>query len=313
MKLELRNKVLAGTLVVLVVMAAAILFFDGIGGQVDKDVFKIDNLAAIDRIQFKSQGRDVELSFNGSRWLVNKDYDADDQLVTVLFATLQQVEAKRKVATSLSDSIASMLKRTGIKVSLFTGSDIEMELFVGGNAGKKETYFMTTDNIPYIMSIQGYRVYVAGVFELDQNGWRDKRIFNFNWRNFKKLSAQFTDPAKKGFVIEDQGFGFDITNTTGTDTTRLNDYLDAISLLVANDIISQGENEVYDSVLQTRPALTIEILDLGDNKFSLDLYEPINGDDQVAGKMNGNEGVLFDRQQVLPLLQGREYFLIKHP
>lgn len=294
-------------------VATVILLFRGKGNQLDKDVFKIDNLSAIDRIQFQSQGRVVELNFNGSRWLVNKDFDADDQLVTVLFATLQQVEVKRKVAASLSDSIANSLKRTGTIVSLFVGADLEKEMLVGGNAGKTEAYFISNDNIPYLMVIPGYRVYAAGVFELDQNGWRDKRIFNFNWRNFKKLTAQFSDPKRKGFVIEDNGFGFDINNTTGTDTTRLNDYLDVVSLLMAKNFVTQGENQAYDSVLQTRPEVTIEILDLGDNKFSLELYEPIKGDGQVAGKLNGAEGVLFDRQQVLPLQRGRDYFLIKRP
>ena len=313
MKQELKNKILLGTLLALVVVATVILLFNGEDNNVVKDIFKIDNLSAIDRIQFQSQGRVVALSFNGSRWLVNKDFDADDQLVTVLFATLQQVEVKRKVAASLNDSVANNLKKVGIKVSLFVGPDIVKEIFIGGNAAKTEAYFMTTDNIPYVMTIPGYRVYAAGVFELDQNGWRDKRMFNFNWRNFKKLTAQFSDPNRKGFVIEDNGSGFDINNTTGTDTTRLNNYLDAVSLLMAKNFITPGENQVYDSVLQTRPEIIIEILDLGDNKFNLDLYAPIKGDGQVVGKLNGTEGVLFDRQQVLPLQIGRDYFLIKSP
>ncbi|HEY5691391.1 MAG TPA: DUF4340 domain-containing protein [Cyclobacteriaceae bacterium] len=313
MKQEQKNKILIGTLLAMVMVAAVILLFKSKNDQVDKGVFKMDNLAAIDRIQFESQGQGVELSFNGSRWLVNNDYDADDQMVTVLFATLQQVEVKRKVAASRSDSIATRLKKNGTKVSLFIGTNLEKEMLVGGNAGRTEAYFMTNDNIPYLMAVPGYRVYAGGVFELDQNGWRDKRIFNFNWRNFKKLTAQFSDSNRKGFEIEDMGFGFDINNTTGTDTTKLNDYLDAVSLLMAKNFINSGENEQYDSILQAKPDVIIEILDLGDNKFSLNLYRPIKGDEQVVGKLNGTEGVLFDRQQVLPLQRGQDYFLIKSP
>lgn len=310
---EKKNKILIGTLLALTIAVVVILSFRGKNDMVEKGLFKIDNLAAVDRIEFESQGQRVELSFNGSRWLVNSDYDADDQMVTVLFATLQQVEVKRKVAASMSDSIASRLKKGSTKVSLFIGADLEKEIFVGGNARKTETYFMTNDNTPYLMAIPGYRVYAGGVFELDQNGWRDKRIFNFNWRNFKKLTVQFSDPKQKGFEIEDSGNGFDISSTTGTDTTKLNDYLDAVSLLMAKKFINSGENERYDSLLQTRPDIIIEILDLGDNKFSLDLFDPIQGDEQVVGKLNGAEGVLFDRQQVLPLYRGRDYYLIKRP
>ncbi len=41
------------------------------------------------------------------------------------------------------------------------------------------------------MNIPGYRVYVSGIFELDESGWREKRVFAFNWQNFQKLDAHF--------------------------------------------------------------------------------------------------------------------------
>lgn len=308
-----KNKLLAGTLLVLIAAASAMIWSSGEGEQIDKNIFRVDNLTEIDKVTFQSKGEVIELSFNGSRWLVNQSYDADDQMVTVLFATLQQVEVKRSVAAGLADAIANRLRQDGVKVTLYAGAESELEIYVGGNVNKTEAYIMDMNNRPFVMNIPGYRVYAAGVFELDQNGWREKRIFNFNWRNFKKLKAQFADPAKKGFEIEDQGFGFDITNTTGTDTTKLNDYLDAISLLMAERYIVPGVDLQLDSLLLTQPELTIEVLDLGRNKLSLDLYTEQSKDGEVVGRLNGLEGVIFDPEQVLPLKRDRDYFLLKHP
>jgi hypothetical protein len=66
-------------------------------------------------------------------------------------------------------------------------------------------------------------------------------------------------------------------------------------------------------LLNTTPTLTIEILDVGNNKFSLDIYKPLDGDRQVVGKINEKEGVIFELEQVLPILRSRGYFLIKSP
>ena len=312
LKQEKKNKILTGTLIALIISVSIILLLSSNRSAVDKERFRIANLAEVDKVVFESNER-VELVFNGSRWLVDEDYRADDQLVTVLFATLQQVEAKRKVAASMVDSIARSLRENGVKVSLYRGSNLEGEFIAGGNAAKTEAYFMDSKEEPFVMTIPGYRVYVSGIFELDQKGWRDKRIFNFNWRNFKSLHAQFNGADAQSFQVEDLGNGFDILNTTGTDTTKLNDYLDAVSLLVAKDFIRPGKNKAYDSMLQTTPELTIEISDLGDNKFTLDIYHPLEGDELVAGKLNGSEGVVFDIRQVASILRARQYFMASRP
>lgn len=299
----------------MVLSLAATFFYTFLAPKedLDKKIFKIADLSSVDRILLTSGRDSVDLSFNGSRWLVNKDYDADDQLVTVLFATLQQAESKRKVATSIVDSVTQSIKSQGIKVSLYKEGMRVKELYVGGNTGKTETYFFDEDNGPYVMAIPGYRVYVAGVFEVGSGGWRDKRIFNFNWRNFKKLKATNANQPNQNFEIEDTGFGFDLVNSTGTDTTRLNDYLDAVSLVMAREFVEPGSNSIYDSILNTSPLITIEVFDLGDNIFRLDVYPPLVNDSYVLGRLNGFDPIIFDRNQVLPILKSRDYFMKKSP
>ena len=313
MKREGKNKVLAISLVVLSLTAIMLFAFLGQDEGVDKDIFKIENLSSVDRILFTSVRDTINLSFNGSRWLVNKDYNADDQLVTVLFATLQQAESKRRVAASLVDSVTQRIKLTGVKVELYQEDVVVKELYVGGNANKSETYFFDDSNGPYVMAIPGYRVYVAGVFEVETGGWRDKRIFNFNWRNFKKLKTTNLNQPNQNFEIEDNGYGFDLVNTAGTDTTRLNDYLDAVSLLMAKDFVKKGSNPIYDSISQTSPLVTIEVFDLGDNKHLLDLFAPIKEDPNVVGKLDDLDLVIFNRQQIFPVLKSRDYFMKKSP
>lgn len=291
----------------LIVLAVLLFFYQDNQQEVDKSIFKVENLSLIDRVELLSANSEVELSFSGSKWLVNKSQEADEQLITVLFATLQQAEPKRMVANNLKDSVSNLLMKNGVKLNLYQGDVLVKSFYAGGNETKTEAYFMDESG-PYIMTIPGYRVYVSGVFELEANGWRDKRIFNFNWRNFKKLTAEFSRQPDQNFTISDQGAGFDLVNSPPSDTTRLNDYLDAVSLLIAKEYLTSGRVPFYDSLLQTTPIATISVYDLGDNALTLDLYPPVEGDPDALGRMNGTDPVLFGRAQVMPILKTRDYF-----
>ena len=144
------------------------------------------------QVTLQSDAVTISLEFNGGRWSVNEKYSADPAMIEVLFATLQQAEPKRPLAVSQSDSIASHLRKEGVKVSLLSNGSLVKTFFAGGNTARNQAYFLGEDEkVPYLMNIPGYRVYVSGIFELDESGWREKRVFAFNWRNFQQLEASF--------------------------------------------------------------------------------------------------------------------------
>ncbi len=275
--------------------------------KVDKTIFRVNDLKVVDKISFESKHGSVELKLNGAHWKINNTFDADRNLIEVLFATLQQAEPKRAVASILKDSIAAELKSSGTKVSLFTGNNIIKSFYAGGNPAKTQAYFKTEEGEPYIIVIPGYRVYTSGIMELDENGWREKRIFNFNWRNFKKLSASFPDETKQNFEIAliDKYFG--IKGLAQSDTTKLNTYLDAVSLLSADKFIMPGMSKLYDSLMSTQPAMKIEVNDVADRVYALTIYHHIKNNPNVLGK-SGDDFVLFNFQKIVPIVRGRDYF-----
>ena len=119
MSQEKKNKALVASLGGLIVLAVALFFYQSDSQEVDKNIFKVQDLSSVDRVTLSSATEEVELSFSGSKWLVNKNQEADEQLITVLFATLQQAEPKRQVANNLKDSITSMLLKEGVKLNLY--------------------------------------------------------------------------------------------------------------------------------------------------------------------------------------------------
>ncbi|NJN41096.1 MAG: hypothetical protein HC811_01445 [Flammeovirgaceae bacterium] len=130
------------------------------------------------------------------------------------------------------------MRQSGINVSLYSEGEVITNFVAIGNPGKTESYIMEVD-VPEVVVIPGYRVYVNYVFELPEYAWKQKRIFDFNWRNFKSLQVSFSEMNNDGFTIELDGGYFDITGSIETDTTRLNDFLDAVSLLEADEAVSE--------------------------------------------------------------------------
>ena len=201
--------------------------------------FQVQDLGAVSRVRLTSDSTEVSLSYDGARWRVNDTVTADADLISVLFATLQQATPKRGVARAHQDSIFQHLKSSGVTVSLFDGQELVKRFVAGGNASKTQAYFGDPETGEvFVMSIPGYRVYVSGILELGKDGWRDKFVFNFNWRNFKRLEATWPDLPSDNFAVSMQRGSFGIEGMPEADTAKLNTFLDNVSLLTVDEYFS---------------------------------------------------------------------------
>jgi len=276
---------------------------------VDKTIFKVSDLTSVDEVTLESNANKITLKYDGGKWMVDDRYAADRQLIELLFATVQQVEPKRAVAKVLRDSLQQALEKTGVKVSLIAAGKTVKSFYAGGNSQKTQAYLqLVPGGEPYLVTIPGYRVYASGIFELDKNGWRDKRIFNFNWRNFKDLKAFHAADPRQDFTVEFGGQYFGVKDLTTVDTLKLNNYLDAVSLIQAQQFgITGNRSKQYDSLLTTAPLVRLEVRDVADNVFSLSLYNALPHDQQVLGRL-GDEPVLFNKREASAIEKTRDYF-----
>lgn len=297
-------------LVVLVTVTVGVFFVFNTDTStvVDKALFKLSDFSTIDKVILEKDQKAIELKFDGARWKVN-DQLADRSMIDVLFATLQQVEPKRPVAESLSDSIAAVLDSNGVVVKLYEGENLQKEFIAGGNATKTQAYFKYPDEEnSYVMMIPGYRVYASGIFELPEYGWKDRFVFNFNWRNFKSLKASFPHAPKNDFEVAMGESYFEILGMTAVDTTKLNDFLDAISLVEVDQYIDQDDVIGYDSLLAANPMMKVEVSDISGKTYSLSLYDQPN-QPQVLSLIQGIHPAYIDKKKVVGLLKERAWFM----
>jgi hypothetical protein len=156
-----------------------------------------------------------------------------------------------------------------------------------------------------VVTIPGYRVYLASIFELNANDWRDKRIFNFNWQNFKSLSASFPSEPQQNFTIsfKDQYFGID--GLPLADTTKLNNYLDAVSLAQGDRIVSKEDASLSESAT---PDFQIEVNDIANRSFLLKVFTK---PDQAIGQFNDSTFFLLNPGVIENIGRRKNYFLLK--
>ena len=276
--------------------------------DVDKTIFKNFDLNTIDSISLESPKGNVVLTYNGSRWRVNGKFAADASMIDVLFATLQQAEPRRPLAMALRDSVVLNLKETGVKVSLTAAGTVIESFFAGGNVAKIQAYFLDTEgDTPYLMTIPGYRVYVSGIFELPESGWRDKIVFGFNWRNFQRLEMSFPERPSDNFVVAMDKNYFSIQGLTQVDTTKLNDFLDDVSLLSVEDYLMP--NEISDSLSGVHPIVSVVVTDIGKREYRLRLYRPIGPGRQWYGLIDETQWALFQENKMGAVIRPRNFFV----
>lgn len=290
-------------------MALLLFFLNRKENAVDVNLFRVADFTQIDKVVFTRQRDTVELKFDGTRWSVN-NHLADRRMIDVLFATLQQAQPKRPVAESIRDSINNELEKDGSLVSLFAGEEIEKEFFAGGNSTKTQTYFKNKDEEKsYVVVIPGYRVYAGGVFELDETDWKDKYVFSFNWRNFQSLTSTIPN-SKSDFEIAMGKIYYEVKGVPSVDTTKLNDFLDAVSLLTVDQYVKNEKNSEYDSLLATPPIMRIDVSDVSGKNYSLSLFE-MDDEALVMGSIQGTQLAFIDRRKLIPIVKSQNWFVKK--
>jgi hypothetical protein len=305
-----KNIQLLVSLSVMILAIALVYIFNPFNTQssVDKTIFQIPDLEKIDRVVLQSSHEKTELKFNGTKWLVN-GFDADPQLIKVLFATLKQTEAKRKAAAHQQDSLQEKFLKDGTNVSCFEGDKLIKKFWSWGDVQKSETYFGLSGEAPYLVVIPGYRVFIASVFALKQNDWRNKRLFNFNWQNIKSLEVNFSADQKQNFKASFSNGIFGIEGIK-TDTTKLDVFMDALFELRAEKILTAEQIKKYDSLLMQNIAEHISITDIGNQKYELSIFPLSKGSAKLVAKRNE------DVVEINPLLlreifRTKDYFKLK--
>ena len=90
-----RNVKLLGSFFLLSLATVFVFYFINTDQSgIDKSIFKVLDQNLIDKITLSSSHGNVELKFNGAKWIVNTNHPVDPQLATVFFCNHSTSRAK---------------------------------------------------------------------------------------------------------------------------------------------------------------------------------------------------------------------------
>ena len=293
-----KNKKLLGVFVLLLISNLIFLFVRGksSGVSFNEQKFALMDTAGVSFIKLN----DIKLSRGPQGlWLVDEEYAVDPNLDRLLFSILNRVRVQKPVEVPQEE---------GIKVEI--SGDQPMTYHVWGNPTKTRTYFsLEGDDEVYQVQIPGYNEYVGGIFELKKDQWRDRLVLNESWRTIQNLQLDYLDEGKKDINIKFDKDFFLVEGVQQLDSNAVVEYLNQFQYFQANEWVSKGRFEQYDS-LSTKPVLAklnIESINY-DLPIMLEIYPKLPGD-RIYLVMTYDESmfVVDDRRMSQILLQNKDF------
>jgi hypothetical protein len=280
----------------------------------DEKLFSIQDTSQVERIVISSNHFINELKKEDNDWIVNGKYRLDEGLRRVLLPVLREIRIRRSVAGSSKDHVVELLKQKGVRVDIFGQSGLISSFISGGIHEENLTYFKKTDNgQPYVVHLPGYESYLAGLFEITENDWRDRIVMSINWQSLNEVKMAYPDDAENDFAIKAGGNFFSIPGINSIDSARVFDYLQDAQFVLTDKYLNNGEMPFYDSLAMTRPFAILSLQDIGQKQPETLAFYPRQDDGRyLLGKTGAGQMALFEYNRVKNLFAKMEEFEKQH-
>lgn len=286
------------------------------GGQrtssFDRDLFQVSDTAAIERIQIEQVDESIVVLKTDKGWTVRDSLKADESLVQVLGAILSQVQVVRPVSQINLEDIRKDMMEKGSKVEIGMAGQTR-KFYTGGNTSKSQAYFAdeTLEDI-YIVGIPGYNNYLSGIFELSANQWRDRVLFDSDFRTLKLWRINYLADEKTDLELYFEGREIKVRGIVDADSATVNNYVSDLSGFQVNDYLDAGQFPRYDSLLSVQHLAILEIKDIDANKnHQLKLYPKIAGERFYMLESAKNDRIVIDEKRIEKLLKEPQSFATK--
>ncbi|WP_258105807.1 hypothetical protein [Marinoscillum sp. MHG1-6] len=296
--MEKKNKLLLTLIMVVVAINLGLFLVPKKGSSVsfDERMFVLPDTASVDQISFVGEN-EYSLTESNGRWLVNEDNPVDEGLMRLLMSIMQRVRVKRPVAE---------VSQEGVKV-IFGNNDAN-SFVVSGNATRTKTYF-TQGGKSYEVEIPGYRDYLASIFELHPDQWRDRLVLDESWRTIQELKLDYVEGDDRGFDIRFNDEFFVVENVSPIDSSGVVEYLNQFQYLQANERISVGRFPKYDTLAKATPLALLSIESINSlETMTYKIYEKLPGEGFHLVVGPDGEMLIFDQRRVSQILRKRDDF-----
>jgi len=285
--------------IILLIGNLVLVFTDGFqkSASFDDELFVIENINEINAVLISRRDERIELIKEGPTWKLNSAFEADQNFLQVLFSILNQVKVKRAVG-SLDEPPSG-----NVVIELSSGEVATFDFAL--DALGTSSYFIQ-DGSTYQVEVPGYRDNVVNIFQLTEDQWRSRIVFDGSWRTIQRLNL--TSQGQE-LTIRFVNQFFEVDGISAIDSSGVVDYLNQFQLLQANEMISKGRFPDLDSLVNSTPLAILTIDDIQiDTATTFSIYPNLEGQTYQLVTKNNEVMMVFDRRRIQTLLKFKEDF-----
>lgn len=191
-------------LVLLTIVAYSYNPYERKSTSFEEDLFAIENAnQSISKIELNGENFKNTLERQGNSWTVNQEYLMDASMQQVFFKLLEQVSVQRPITGDNSTQIKQNVLDSGVQVNIYGNENLLNSYIVGGDFQAMRSYFVKGEDV-YLVQLPGYQSYVAGIFEVPENDWRDRVVFDGIWQDMVSLKINRSNEKAVEFKYEDR-------------------------------------------------------------------------------------------------------------
>lgn len=257
-------------LVLLTILAYSYNPYERKSTSFEKDLFAVENAnQTISRIELNGQGFENTLEKSGNSWSVNQEYLLDASMQQVFFKLLEQISIQRPIVGENSAKIKQNVLDSGVQVNIYGNEGLVNSYTVGGDFQAMRSYFVKGEEV-YLIQLPGYQSYVAGIFEVPENDWRDRVVFDGIWQDMVSLKINRPNKETVEFKYDDRLMRI---QNQQADTAEVMNFVERfnyffVDQFLPEDHIALQKKESFDK------AGTIEIAGLDkDKSLRLELFK----------------------------------------
>ena len=280
---------LRGTLIVLAVIAAGIIFLIVRENQSHDDLspeaydFAIDDTASIDRIVLWNRSPDTAvLTREAGIWLINGSYPARPDAIEVLLETLYRVRLRGFAPDAATTNILKSMATYGVHVDVFSGDQTLKSFTVGTETPDMlGTYFLRDGfGRPVAVHIPGFNGYLSSRFFLREDLWRHRVLWP-NQEPVAAVSISYLDSASANIELINKDGSWTISGQAA-DGMKVQALLKAVASSQYEGVIipSDGAYAKQDSLIALPPRVRVEVRRTDGSVNSMLLYH-IPGDPEA--------------------------------
>ncbi|RYF80655.1 MAG: DUF4340 domain-containing protein [Chitinophagaceae bacterium] len=196
-------------------------------------------------------------------WTINKKYQAQPSMVSLLLKTMQQMQVKRPVARQARNTVIRTLASQGTKVEVYNKEGLIKTFYVGGNSSdeKGSHFLMEGSENPYVLHIRGFDGYLSSRFTLKEKEWRSRQIFNSIPPAIQEITLVYNDSPSTGFTIRQQNDKFVLADAPTQDSAAVKWYVAQFNNLHAEMLINDAPQSFLDSLSLITPRAILTLKD----------------------------------------------------